>query len=124
MKNKRLAFCKSLFMTTGVVSLVTFGLILIFLRIHSLDLEKELSGVERNIERYSTEESELRQAFAALTSFAEVYHYCRETLGMDNVKHVEKIQISPPRAAMSPHSAELQKGWRSSVFSFLGFTVN
>ena len=123
MKNG-LALCKSLFMATGVISLVTFTLILIFFRIRSLDLEKELSNIDRNIERHTVEESELRQTVVKMTSFEQVYHYCKETLGMDHAKQVERILVSPPRVATSAPPSESQKGWSSSVFSFLGFGVN
>jgi len=124
MENKRLALCKSFFMSTGVVSLVAFSLILIFFRIHSLSLERELSSIDRHIERHLTIESELKQTVDKMTSFVEIYRYCRETLGMENVKHVERIQVFSSRVATSAPSLELQKGWRSSVFSFLGFSVN
>ena len=124
MEVRRLAFYKSLFMTAGMISLVAFSFMLIFLRIHSLNLERDLRGINRNIERYSTTESELKQTVDKMTSFAELYSYCKETLGMSNVRQVERIQVFPTRVAATAPSLESRKGWRSGVFSFLGFSVN
>ena len=93
-----------------------------FFRFSASQLEYRLSGIERSIERYSAEETELIQTLSSLTSPIKIYSYCKDQLGMSAAKQ-ETIQVRSVLAADSA-AQEPQKGWRSSMFSFFGFTVN
>ena len=109
------------FFTLGTLS---FAMIigLGFFRFNASQLELRLSGIERGIERYTEEEAELKQALSGLTSPIKIYSYCKDQLGM-TASSQETVQIRSVRLAnVSP--AEPQKGWRSSMFAFFGFTVN
>ncbi|MDR1873775.1 MAG: hypothetical protein LBQ90_02005 [Synergistaceae bacterium] len=101
------------------IAIVVLG----FLRFHASRLEYLLNTVYRNIERYSTEEMELKQAYSGLSSPTRIYSYCRDVLGMDRARNVEMIQVNPVHLASAPE-VESKKSWRSSLFSFFGLTIN
>jgi hypothetical protein len=86
-------------------------------------LEQFLHNVDKDIERYSAEEIGLKQKFSILASPRTIYDDCKKRLGMDQVKHVDIIQVPDVHVVAVP-SPELQKRWRSNVFSLFGFTVN
>jgi len=93
-----------------------------FFRFSASQLEYRLSSIERGIERYSAEEIELKQALSSLTSPIKIYSYCKDRLGMNVSKqetvHVQRVLVANV-APVIP-----QKGWRSSLFSFFGLSVN
>jgi hypothetical protein len=101
------------------MALVVLG----FFRLHVSRLEQLLNNIDKDIERYSVEEVELKQVFSGLASPIKIYSYCKDMLGMDKVKNVEIVHVPAARVVAVP-SPESQKRWRSSVFSLLGFTVN
>ncbi|MDR2180936.1 MAG: hypothetical protein LBP21_11570 [Synergistaceae bacterium] len=103
--------------------LFTVLVILGFFRFQASRLEQHLSNLDKDIERYSAEEVELKQVFSGLASPIKIYGYCKDMLGMDKVKHVEMVRIPAAHVAVVP-APEPQKKWRSNVFSLLGFTVN
>lgn len=86
-------------------------------------LEYLLNSINKNIERYSAEEVELRQVFSGLSSPIKIYSYCKDVLGMDKVKNVEMVRVDATYTASVP-APGTQKGWRSSLFSFFGFGMN
>ncbi|MDR1977352.1 MAG: hypothetical protein LBQ42_01320 [Synergistaceae bacterium] len=116
MRKRRLIF------TVAVVSFTAI-VVLGFFRLQVSRLEQLLSSIDGSIERYSAEEVELKQVFSGLASPIKIYSYCKDMLGMDKVKQVEIVNVPATHVVAIP-SPEPQKGWRSSVFSILGFTVN
>jgi hypothetical protein len=108
---------------TITVALFTALVILGFFRLQVSRLEQLLSNIDKDMERYSTEEAEFKQIFSGLASPIKIYSYCKDMLGMDKVKNVEVIHVPATRVVTVP-SPESQKKWRSNVFSLLGFTVN
>ncbi|MDR1622197.1 MAG: hypothetical protein LBS00_07470 [Synergistaceae bacterium] len=118
---KRRLFSSKLF--TMAVVLFTAVVILGFFRLQVSRLEQLLSDIDRSIERYSAEEVELKQVFSGLASPIKIYSYCKDVLGMDKVKQVEMVHVPAVRSA-AVSSPESRKGWRSNVFSLLGFSVN
>ncbi|GHS98853.1 hypothetical protein AGMMS50276_21420 [Synergistales bacterium] len=118
-KKKKRTFTKPVFLFCSVM-LVTF-LLLGFLRFQIFRLGTTLSSINRSIERYSDEETELRQNVSSLTSLPSIYNYCKEKLGMGIAQTVEKIQIQGSYALDIPSAPE--KGWRSRVLSMLGFSL-
>ena len=93
-----------------------------YFRFSASQLEFRLSGIERSIERYTAEETELRQTLSSLTSPIRIYSYCKDRLGM-SVPRQEIVQL--PRLLMvNVVAPEPQKGWRSSMFAFFGLAVN
>jgi hypothetical protein len=107
------------------VAVLLFAAIVLlgFFRLQAARLEQLLYNIDREIERYSLEEDELKQIFAKHASPLQIYSYWKEKLGMDKAKQVEVIRIPGVyTATLSP--PEPQKGWRSSLFSIFGFTMN
>lgn len=92
-------------------------------RFHSSRLEYMLNSINRSIERYSTEEVELRQVFSGLASPIKIYSYCKDMLGMDKAKNVEMVEVDSTYVASVPAPGRRQD-WRSSVFAFFGFAMN
>ena len=93
-----------------------------YFRFNASQLEYRLSNIERSIERYSAEEIELKQTLSTLTSPIKIYSYCKDRLGMSAAKQ-QTVRV-PHVIVVNEAVPELQKGWRSSLFSFFGFTVN
>ena len=93
-----------------------------FFRFSASQLEYRLSSVERNIERYATEEIELKQALSGLVSPIKIYSYCKEQLGMIAGKQ-ETVRVERVYLANTVPD-EPQKGWRTSMFAFFGLTAN
>jgi hypothetical protein len=120
-QNKKHISPGSLFTTVAV--LFTAIVILGFFRLQAAQLEQLLHNIERDIERYSLEEDELKQIFSKQASPLQIYSYWKEKLGMDKAQQVEVIRVPGVYAAIVP-PPEPQKGWRSSLFSIFGFTVN
>jgi hypothetical protein len=89
---------------------------------YSSRLESLLSEINRKIEVHSAEEMELWQVYSGLTSPIKIYSYCKDKLGMDSPKNVEIVRVGGPRVAVTP--SPNPKGWRSSVLSFFGFSMN
>jgi cell division protein FtsB len=115
-------FFSSRLFTIGVV-LFTAIVVLGFFRLQVSRFEQLLSGIDQRIERYSAEEVQLKQTFSGLASPIKIYAYCKDMLGMDKVKRVEMVHVPAVRSVAVP-SPKSQKGWRSNVFSLLGFSVN
>ena len=106
------------FFTLAALSFVVIVGLGLF-RFNASQLEYRLSNIERSIERYSSEEIELKQTLSSLTSPIKIYSYCKERLGMSVAKQ-EIVRL--PRVLVADIPApELQKGWRSSILSFFGF---
>ena len=93
-----------------------------FFRFNASHLEYRLSIVERAIERYSAEETELKQVLSSLTSPIKIYSYCKDRLGMNAAR--QEIVRLPYLTLADAAAPEPQKGWRSSMFAFFGFAVN
>jgi len=93
-----------------------------FFRFSASQLEYRLNNIERSIERYSAEEMELKQELSGLTSPIRIYSYCKERLGMSAAR--QEVVRMPRVIVADVLTVEPQKGWRSSLFSFFGFTVN
>jgi len=94
------------------------------LRFNSAQLEIQLSGIQRNINRYTLEERQLRQVLSGLTSPIRIQHLYRDQLGMV-AGTLEVITIRRANLAASPApQPEAQAGWRDSMFAFFGFTAN
>ena len=95
-----------------------------FFRFNASQLEYRLNSIERSIERYSIEEIELKQTLSSLTSPIKIYSYCKDRLGMSTARQ-ELVRIPYSRVLVADViPIEPQKGWRSSLFSFFGLTVN
>lgn len=93
------------------------------LRFYSSRLEYILNSINRGIERYSSEEVDLKQAFSGLTSPIKIYSYCKDMLGMDKAKTVETIRVGNEKVAVAAPS-ERGRAWRSNVFSIFGRGMN
>ena len=93
-----------------------------FFRFSASQLEYRLNSIERSIERHSAEEMELKQELSGLTSPIRIYSYCKERLGMSTAR--QEIVRMPRVLVADAVPAEPQKGWRSNLFSFFGFTMN
>ena len=121
MRYRKSISSKPLFTVTAVffAAIVVLGLF----RFQASRLEHLLNSINKNIERYSVEEVELRQIFSGLSSPIKIYSYCKDVLGMEKVKGVEMVQVDPVHVASAP-VPETQRGWRSSLFSFFGFGMN
>jgi hypothetical protein len=119
--HKRKLILSRLFTTAAV--LFTALVILGFFRLQASRLEQFLNNIDKDIDRYSVEEVELKQVFSYLASPIRIYGHCKDILGMDKVKHVEIVRVPDTHVVALP-SPESQKRWRSNVFSLLGFTVN
>jgi hypothetical protein len=111
---------RSVIATVGVF----MGLLIVLggFRFYSFRLETLLSGINREIEAYSSEEMELWQVFSGLTSPIKVYSYCREKLGMNTPQNVRIVRVRGPQVAAAPPSDS--KRLRSGVLSFFGFAMN
>lgn len=123
MKYRKNISSKPLFVlvTTFFIVITVLGIF----RFQSSRLEYVLNNINKGIERYSAEEVELRQVFSGLSSPIKIYSYCKDMLGMKKVKDVEVVRVDTVHVASAPAPAsDAQKGWRSSLFAFLGFTVN
>jgi len=119
---------KPFFMSSAFV-VVTFTIVILgilgLFRFNAAQLELRLGRLERNITRYSIEETELRQILSGLTSPIRIYSFCREHLGMVAAGTQEVVHIQRVRMAASPApQSESQRGWRYSMFAFFGFTAN
>jgi hypothetical protein len=108
---------------TTVLVFFTAIVVLGFFRLQAARLEQLLHNIERDIERYSLEEDELKQVFSKQASPLQIYSYWKEKLGMDKAQQVEVIRVPGVYTAAVP-PPEPQKGWRSSLFSIFGFAVN
>ena len=117
--NKR-GLSKSLFALSALALAMFF--VLGFFRFNSAQLEHRLSGIERSIARYTTEESELRKILSGLTSPIKIYDFSREHLGMiagtQEIVHVRRVRMA------NTALPEPQKGWRESALAFFGFKLN
>jgi hypothetical protein len=118
-KKKRTS--SKLFLVVGVF--LSTVIVLVFLRFHISRLELVLNNIDREIDRYSMEEIELKQESSKFASPYKIFMDCKEVFGMDKVKHVEIVRVVPERVALVPDPIS-QKGWRSSIFAFFGFSVN
>lgn len=92
-------------------------LVLLFLgtlRYQGARLAYRLDALNRAIERYSLEETVLRQEFSGLVAPIRIYSYCKERLGMEKVLVAETITLQPREGlfAAGPVS-EPTRGWRS-----------
>ncbi|MDR1379231.1 MAG: hypothetical protein LBJ36_09325 [Synergistaceae bacterium] len=108
---------------TAIAVLFTVIVILGVFRLQAARLEQLLHNIERDIERYTLEEDELKQIFSKQASPLQIYSYWKEKLGMDRAQQVEVIRIPGVYTATVPQP-EPQRGWRSSLFSIFGFSVN
>lgn len=108
--------------TLLVMVTLVFGAVALLgsLRFQASRLEYFLNTVNKNIERYSTEELELKQTFPSLASPIKIYSYCKDMLGMSKVKGVETVRVDAERVVTASRP-ESQKGWRSSVRALFGF---
>jgi len=120
MSDRKRASSKPFFMLVALSFAAIIGLG--FFRFSASQLEYRLSYIERSIERYSAEEIELKQELSGLTSPIRIYSYCKERLGMNTAK--QEIVRVPLVLVADVVPDEPQKGWRSNLFSFFGFTVN
>jgi hypothetical protein len=109
-----------------LVAMTIFAAVVVLglFRFHASQLEYLLNSINRNIERYSMEEMELKQVFSGLSSTFKIYNYCRDRLHMDKAENVEMLRLTSPRATVSVPAVESKKSWRSSLFSFFGLTAN
>jgi len=126
-RNQQNVSSKPFFVSSALV-VVTFTIailgILGLFRFNAAQLELRLGRLERNIVRYTIEETELRQVLSGLTSPIRIYSFCREHLGMvagtQEVVHIQRTRMADSPAPQS----EPQRGWRYSMFAFFGFTAN
>ena len=118
--NKKRASSKPFFAMAALSFAAIIGLG--FFRFNASQLEYRLSNIERSIEHYSAEEIELKQTLSSLTSPIKIYSYCKERLGMNTAKQ-EMVRV-PLVLVADVIPIEPQQGWRSSLFSFFGLSVN
>ena len=93
-----------------------------FFRFSNSQLEHRLSSLDRSLERYTSEETELKRTLSSLTSPIRIYSHCKDKLGMtagrQDVVRVQRVNT----AHTTP--VEPQRGWRSSMLAFFGLTMN
>ena len=117
--SQKRALSKSFFTLAALSFSVIIGLG--FFRFNASQLEFRLSGIERSIARHAAEEIELRQTLSSLISPVKIYSYCKDRLGM---QAAEQETVRLPHIFVADTSfPEPQKGWRSSMFAFFGFSV-
>jgi len=120
MTDRKRAMSKPFFVLAALSLAAIVGLC--FFRSNASHLEYRLSNIEKSIERCSVEEEELRRELSSLTSTIRIYSYCKERLGMSTAR--SEIVRMPSVLVADVIPVEPQKAWRSSLFSFFGFTVN
>lgn len=84
------------------------------LRYQAARLAYRLDALNREIGRYSLEETALRQEFSGLVSPIKIYSYCKERLGMEKVQVAESLTV-PVREGRfaADRGPEPVKGWRT-----------
>jgi len=120
MRSRKRASSKAFFAAAALSFAVIAGLG--YFRFNAAQLEFRLSNMERSIQRYTAEETELRQVLSGLTSPIRIHSYCREQLGM--VAARQEIVHIPRLIAARTAVPEPQQGWRSSMFAFFGLNMN
>ncbi len=93
-----------------------------FIRFSASHLDHRLRGIDRSIAEYTAEEAKLGRVLSNLQSPIKIYSYCKDRLGMQSARQ-EAVRL-PRLAAAKASDSEPQKGWRASMYSFFGFTVN
>jgi hypothetical protein len=121
METKTQTMAKSAILTSTLFFMVL--LMLVYLRFRAFDLETTLSGINRGIENYSLEEIELRKQLSGITSMPNIFSYCKEKLGMESPKRVERIYVQETRVAAIPSTSQ-KEGWLSKMLLAFGFSRN
>ena len=84
------------------------------LRYQAARLAYRLDALNREIGRYSLEETALRQEFSGLVSPIKIYSYCKERLGMEKMQVAESLTVPmQERRFATDRGLEPVKGWRT-----------
>ena len=105
----------------GVITCLVIGLGI--LRFHAARLAYYLESVNQSIQKYSDEETILRQELSALVAPIRIYSYCKESLGMQKVLKAETLPIRSRIGVLNASKKNVpskNQGWRSGLAWLFG----